>query len=527
MNPEEEEDVSIDLSKIKKFFTSDKKEGSKTGETKESSSPEKQDQEDEEITIDFSKIKSFFKSDKKEEKKAEEATKESSGEGKDDEISIDFSKIKNFFKSDEKEERPSKEIKKDDEDIEFSFDLTKIKKIFKSDEKESAGSDEEVSVDWSRIIDFFKKYGVVFIALIPIILSIYIRMQAGSLPFTDRWAIDTVINGIRSQVSGEINQQYPNLPDANKNALVEAKLQQVISQNKKQIDDTIRAYSNSFKSFFQDENGKNYMPDIDPYYWVRYASNIIKNGHPGDVLKDGKPFDNLQLAPNGRFVFPDMLPSYSMAYFYKFLHFFASELTLMRSAFYLTIFISALCVLLVFLIGRKIAGNIGGFFAALMMAINGAFLSRSLHPDNDIWVIFFPLLVTWLFVSTIDVKNTFKIIIISSIAGFFTGLFIFAWSGWWYIFDFLLVTGGVTFFYLVLINFNEIRKNTRLLFSNIAIRDILVFSIVYFISTAAFVVIFSGLPTFRNSFLGPLSFPSIKAPVGGSSWPNVLTTVAE
>ena len=42
-----------------------------------------------------------------------------------------------------------------------------------------------------------------------------------------------------------------------------------------------------------------------------------------------------------------------------------------------------------------------------------------------------------------------------------------------------------------------------------------------------FVIFISGWSIFMGSFLGPLSFPSIKAPVSASLWPNVLTTVAE
>ena len=488
--------------------------------------------EDEEISIDFGKIKKFFKSDKKEDdKNIDENIKaiEDSAkvEKEDDDIAIDFGKIKNLFKGEKKEETKAGHITKDDEDMELSFDFGKVKKIFKSSEEETKEIGEEISVNWTNVIDFFKKYGIVFLALIPIVLSIYVRMQAGFLPITDDWAVNSVINGIKSQIRAGIDQQYPNLPDANKNALVDTELQKVLAQNKGQIDEQIKATSNYFRSFFQDESGKSYMPDIDPYYWFRYAKNIVEHGHPGDILKEGKPFDNHQLAPVGRFVFPDMFPSYAYAYFYKFLHFFAPSLTLMKSMFYLIVFFSALCVLLVFLIAKKIAGNTGGFFAGMIMAVNAAFLSRTLHPDNDVWVIFFPLLITWIFAATIDVKNTLKIVSLALLAGFFTGLYTFAWSGWWYIFDFLLATIFFTLLYLIFVNIDNIKRNIKSIFLNLALRNILIVGFVYFLSTAIFATLFSGWSTFRNSFLGPLSFPSIKAPVSASLWPNVLTTVAE
>ena len=499
--------------------------------------------EDEEITIDFGKIKNFFKSDEKEEKKVEESLKSSPAkeEGKnDEEVSIDFSKIKGWFKSDKPSPAKSEDSKiehkknddydaKKDDDAELSFDFKKIKKFFKSGERHSSASEDEMSLDWNSIVLFFKKYGVFFIVLIPIILSIYVRMQAGFLPVTDDWAINSVISGVKSQIRSGIDKQFPNLPDSNKEVLVNSKMQEVINQNKRQIDDQIRQTSAYFKAFFQDEGGKNYMPDIDPYYWFRYVKNIVEHGHPGDVLKEGKPYDNHQLAPLGRFVQPDLFHVYFLVYFYKFLHFFAPDLSIMRSMFYYPVFVSAICVLLVFLIARKIAGNAGGFFAGLMMAVNVAFLGRTLfgHADSDAWVVLFPLIVTWLFVSTIDAKSTLKIIIFTVLAGFFSGLFTFAWSGWWYIFDFLLATIATTFVYLVLTSFDEIKKGIGFIYSNIAIRNILIMGIIYFVSTAIFAVLFSDFSTFTHSFLGPLSFPSLKQPVSTSLWPNVLTTVAE
>ncbi len=484
--------------------------------------------EDDDISIDFGKVKNFFKG--KEEKKPEQSTESASHKQhtEDDDISIDFGKVKNFFKSEKKEEEKhiAHEHKKDSDEL--SFDFSKIKSIFKSSEKEKH---EEEAIDLSLIMHFFKKYGVIFIALIPILLSIYVRMQAGALPFTDDWAANSIMNNVRSQIRSGIDQQYPNLPDANKQALVDTELQKVIGQNKAQIDNQIIQTSSYIKTFFQDEQGKNYMPDIDPYYWYRYSKNIIEKGHPGDTINQGREWDSFQLAPNGRAIQPDMFHPFFLAYFYKFLNIFVPDLTIMRSIFYYPVFVAALSVLLVFLIGKKIAGNIGGFFAGVMMAINAAFLGRTLfgHGDSDAWVVFFPLLITWLFVVAEDLKNNMKILIVAVLAGFFTGIYTLAWNGWWHIFDFLLVTLVLTLLYLVLVNLNfkEIRHSLKSIFSNSAVRHIAIVGAAYLASTAIFVTIFLGWKKFISSVFGPLIFSNIKAPVTRSLWPNVLTTVAE
>ena len=120
----------------------------------------------------------------------------------DEEINIDFGKIKNFFrakseKNDEhkKDGHEAKEGSKD-EDTELSFDFGKIKNFFKQGEQ-AGESEQDIRINWNKVIDFFKKYGIVFIALIPIILSIYIRMQAAYLPFTDSWASSSVLNNLK------------------------------------------------------------------------------------------------------------------------------------------------------------------------------------------------------------------------------------------------------------------------------------------------------------------------------------------
>src|SRR3989344_3855189 len=328
------------------------------------------DEKDDDIEIDFGKIKNFFKP--KDEKKdahtqinaethaafdIKQKVQEEHPGSSDDEINIDFSKVKKIFKSDDSHKAEKHNSKEDDE---ISIDFGKIKNFFKPETGSNKASHDDINVDWGKFAAFCRKYGVIFLALIPIILSIYIRMQAGYLPITDEWAANSVISSIRSQVKSGIDQQYPNLPDANKNSLIDVQMQKTISQNKAQIDQQVAATSQYFKDFFQDSDGKNYMPDIDPYYWFRYVKNIVNHGYPGDEIRNGGEYDNHQVAPVGRPVPADRFHTYFLAYFYKALHIFVPGLTIMRSMFYYPVFVSAISVLLVFLIARDIGGNSAG-----------------------------------------------------------------------------------------------------------------------------------------------------------------------
>jgi len=462
----------------------------------------------------------------------------------DEEISVDLSKLwgkaKSVFKDKGetgRKEQPQASVqhappaKKNEEiSIDFKSIKSKIKGLFGAGESEiHKGGAEEASIDIRVLANFFKKYGIFLIALMPVILSIYIRMQPAGLPITDQWAANSVISSLRSQVASQVNSQYPNLPEANKNSIAESELQRFLQQNKGQVDQQISGASAYFKSFFQNEQGIFYMPDIDPYYWYRYARNIMEKGMIGDEIRDGRDWDNHQLAPLGRGVSADRFHSYFLAYFYMAWHVFNPDLTLMESVMYQPVLIVALSVFFAFLIGRRISGNVGGFFSALMVAVNTSYVGRTLfgHTDTDSWIIFFSLLIAWLFLESFESHRLSKNILFAVLAGFFTGVFSFAWSGWFFISDFLFVMAGITIAYCAVLAFLHAKINFIGIMKSKQIKHMLVSGMVYFIAVGISVSLFHSFALFKNSLL-PFSFISIKDPVRSSNlWPNVLTTVAE
>ncbi len=508
-----------------------------------------EDKKDDDITIDFGKMWGSLKSHAKlsaepEDKKGANPAQSESGskdansnaetsKKKDaDYINLDFSKIRKFFKSDEREgEKLHAAENRQNEDeviLNFSGFKKKVSEAFTAD-KGKEQRDETV-IDIKSIIPFFKKYAWLFAVIIPIVLSIYIRMQSANLPIIDQWAANTVINSARSQIQSQIDAQYPNLPQANKNTILESELQKFLVQNKAQVEQQMAGTSSYLKSFFQDESGKIYMPDIDPYYWYRYAKNIIEKGYPGDEVRDGVQWDNHQEAPLGRPIQADMFHSYFLAYLYKALHIFNSGITLMSSTMYYPVLVSALAVLLAFLIGRKVCGNVGGFFSALMMAVNSSFMGRTLfgHADSDAWIVLFSLLIAWLTLEFFESKNKLTGIALAVAAGFLAGVFSITWSGWFFITEFIFGVAGVNILYHAI---QEIRKEGRINFSKIIsnsqIKNMVLLAAVFFVSVGAFVTLFNNFNAFRSSLL-PFSFITIKEPVRfGSLWPNVLTTVAE
>jgi len=441
------------------------------------------------------------KSIKKDAKKLKKAEKVKDIE-KEEELSIDFSKIKNFFTS------------------KFTSKKPKLKP-----EKNERKSAEEISLNISSVLNFINDYKVVILILIAMFFAVFIRMQSMNLSFTDKWADTTVDNYYKQQIKAQIDKQYPNLPDANKQTLLEQQFSSYKSQNAKLFEQQKKELSEQFKNFYRfDSDGKNYMPDIDPYAFLRYAENYLKNGYIGDIKKviNGTEvqIDNHQLGPLGNVIETKTLHPYLLAYLHYIVKIFDPSTTPMNSASYFPVIFAALSVIPAFFIGKKIAGNVGGFFSALIVAINPSFMGRSLwgHADTDAYNIFFPLFIVWVFLVAIEQKDRVRQFSYAATAGLITGLYALAWNGWWYVFDFII---GMLVIYLIYLLATEgFKENSK---KTLAIAG------VFILSSAIFVSLFSagGFTSFINAPLNPISFSKLKIAAHTTLWPNVYTTVAE
>ncbi len=499
---------------------------------------------DEEVAIDFSELKNkakrFFKKSEKKESEEKTEIKETPS----------YKEAKEAIKVD-KSEKKNEDNNSDSESDEIAFDVNEIKnkaknlfnkvksiKSYSKNNKDSEDKDDdkEENIDLKKATDFVKKHSKVIIPILLIItaifLSSYLRMMPSSLPITDGWAQDGVHNHLRNQIQGQINQQYPNLPVQNRNSLVEKEFQKVLQTDKEAIENNIAQLSKQYKANFQDENGDTYLLAIDPYLWLSQARNVIRHGHLGDKLIDGEPYFSLR---DGRLDkrSSQQLHPYFGAYLYKLISFFFRDISLMRVIFLMPPIIIGLALIPAFLIGRKISGNIGGFFTAILLAINGPLLSRTPagFADTDPYNILFPLIIAWLFIEGFTAKSNKPKIIYNSIAGLFVGLYALTWTGWSPIFLFILATLVLSPFFVTIINFvrNKIKKSGKsepiLPLKEIKLN--LIQLVTFFLSSAIFVSLFVSFSRFMNGFTRPISFIYLKEVGIKSIWPNVLTTVAE
>lgn len=405
-----------------------------------------------------------------------------------------------------------------------------VKKKSKSVSSET--SKDEFSIDFSGVKKIFTNFSLpknkvwitVLLILIPILFSIYFRAYSYTLPITDDWAYNSIYNSIRAQVSGQINAQYPNLPTSNKNQLIDQQVSAFFQSNQASVSAQVNQMSQQLKANFQDDSGQTYLLAIDPYYFYRYSRNLLEKGTYGDTIIDDVEIDNHMLAPLGNPTSPT-LHTYFQYYLHKFISIFSNQ-SLMSSVFLAPIIISALSVIPAFFIARRRAGYFGGFVAAMIVAIHASFIGRTAggFSDTDAYNVLFPLLIAWLFIEAFETDNWKKRTALLSLNGLVVGIYSFAWSGWWYIFDFILgvmIAYSIFIFVKSLINkisWKDLRENLFVPTSSF---------IMFLISSAIFTSLISGFSVFRSFLTGPLKAIFLKQAAHATLWPNVYTTVAE
>jgi dolichyl-phosphooligosaccharide-protein glycotransferase len=400
---------------------------------------------------------------------------------------------------------------------------------------------DEAPLDFSKVKNFFnnnlfksKKLTsillTILLILIPIIFTFYIRLLPEGLPQTDAWAQGSVDNFYRSQIAAQVNAQYPNLPQANKDQLISQQLEELRKTNGAQMQQQAQEASQYFKSGFQyQENGRTYtfLGDLDSYFYLRQAKNIEENGMVCDEIKDGQCWDSYLLAPLGGPVSPTLHP-YGIVFVHKTLGFFNKSINLMKASFLLPAILAAIACVAAFFIGKRLMNEVAGFFGAMLVALNPMLVTRTLGSDTDIWNIVLPLVIIWIFLESFEAQSIVKKSILAVISGLLLGLFAFAWGGWWYVFDFIIVA---VLGYLAVIIIKDIVQNkslkaSRILTSEVK-KDFAVIGIL-FLSTLIFVSLFVSFGAFESAFFSPTqTFNSLKAAAHANLWPNVYTTVAE
>ena len=382
---------------------------------------------------------------------------------------------------------------------------------------------------------FLKRYATLFLLIIVLLLAFLLRWYPMTLPFTDSWAQKFVDNSLQNKVTATIQKQYFNLPAQNQQLLVERELERIKQDDAKGYKQAIATTSERIKTEFQDEQGQPYLGDVDPYLYYLRTTRLVDHGYIGNTLVDGKSYDTYTLAPVGEFT-DSNLHYYVVAYLYRILHAVNSSMTVKTVFAYVPILLSLLAIIPAFFLGRRIGGNTGALFAATLFAVHRVLVEATSGgtADTDPYTILFPLLILWLFVEGYYQKQRWKIASLMVLAGFFTGVFSFAWDGWWYIFDFIVVSIIGALLYIGIYTLVSKAKAQSLQDKQNAQQNpslvlLLLILFAYLCSSITFITLFSpdGFEDVKTAPLNPFLIFTIKESVKASLWPNVYTSISE
>ena len=380
----------------------------------------------------------------------------------------------------------------------------------------------------------YLKYSTILIIIVLMLLGTWIRIQPAFLPATDSFAKNTIDNSIRSQLDAQISQQYPNLDPNLRQAEVNKQFIQVKKSQKDVLKEQERSLSEQFKEQFRADKsisplinkGDYYLPDIDTYFYLKAAYNIETKGQFYDELRNGIPYDNHMNAPNGVATAKN-IHNNVIAFVKK-----ISGASLVKSQYFVPVIIGVLGIIPAFFLGRKISGNnVGGIVTAFFYMAHPFALGRSAAglADTDIYQIFFPITIAWLFIETINSNILNKILKWGSLTGLAIGIYSIFWGGWWFIFDIILAS-LITYIAIVFaIHFHKtkIKKTQEKIFDERLKNALISLGVIF---SSSFLITSIANLSFRSFFefiRSALGSRGIQASLGEGIWPNVYTTVAE
>jgi dolichyl-phosphooligosaccharide-protein glycotransferase len=375
--------------------------------------------------------------------------------------------------------------------------------------------------------------GIIILMLIPIFISLHVRMQPLSLSGIETRVESAVLNSIYNQIAASVRAQYPGVPDAELAELVQDRfLEQV---NQPGFDEELRNYveevSESQKNYYRHEGSDwNYMQDIDTYHWLRLTENIIETGQARDTTINGTPWDTYVLAPVGRSMEQhNVLHPYIVAGFHNIVSQF-TDFTVERSYIYHSVFY-ALVVLLTFIVTWRITNVWGGFFAAMMIALVPGSLGRTLfgRASTDIWNVLFPLLILFLFLEAMVQKKKLYKYLFAGAAGLASVIFAAIWDAWWHVADFILAIAGIYILYIVILDYINTRRFKILsLWKKPVIQNTMIITGIYIVSVFILGILLLGKAGLvLDPIQGPFGALQLKDATRGNFFPNVHTTVAE
>lgn len=278
---------------------------------------------------------------------------------------------------------------------------------------------------------------------------------------------------------------------------------------------TIPGIPSDEKAYYEDQSGNPYMYELDSYYNYRLTKNYLDHGYMGDTIINGREWDMHSYAPSGVPMDYPPLIVYITALIYKFINLFSS-VPLLTICFWLPAFTGPLAGVVAYFFVGRFTNRYGAFAAGIFAVTAPIYFTRSVPGwfDTDMFNVFFPLLVTWIFVEAVQAKEIKNKMILSTLAAISMFLFALGWNGWQYQF-YLLVA-----FTVLYILWRKFKGNE--------VKNLIYTTAVFFTFTLVLVGVFTGLLNILKLFNSiPELFSLTSAQGLWAPWPDIYVSVSE
>lgn len=293
------------------------------------------------------------------------------------------------------------------------------------------------------------------------------------------------------------------------------------------------------KDYYKDNNGQNYMYDMDSYYNYRVSDNLLIKGHIYESIQNNQTMDTLSYYPPGiPFDYPPLI-AYVSVLFYNIINYFY-PVSLMRVCFWIPSIIGPLSGVIAFLFvyrtKKDSKGILGGLVAGLLLVLSPFYFMRTVPGffDTDMFIILFSLLTVWLLFESIRSSRPSKQMILILLTSLSMLLFSLAWTGWQLLYSIIF---AAAFFYYLLhllpkILPNEINKsidddadNKKRGISKPIKTGFLIF--IFLIISIILIILINGMEDIIKIIYGPLAALKLSSNQLWGSWPDPYTTIGE
>ena len=313
---------------------------------------------------------------------------------------------------------------------------------------------------------------------------------------------------IKKTLARKINAAFPNLPQENKNVLINIGF---VSFTKKDPE-KLKALIDEFKSKNENSLYRYFLLGSDSYYFYYLTKEIVSHGAISKQIKNGSYFDVLMSAPGGHWRKIEAHPYFGFS-IYKLFTVFSKDFSLLwaLSIVPLILFTVSALIFILICLNLKI-DKINILFSSLFFCLSPIFIQRSSFGwyDSDPYNILFLCLA--LFIILKLVKNETHIFWSLSL-GFVTGLYSLFWQGW----VLLPALSFSSMFFVLIIKVIEKQKFTILL------KKIGLFSASFLI----FAIIILSPKGFANSASDISSIIFGFFQLNSNLWPDIFLTVGE